>query len=44
MLTGRTDRNKVVIFEGNDKLINNFIDIKIVSQHMWYLKGEIVER
>ena len=44
MLTGRTDSNKVVIFEGNDNLINNVIDIKIVSEHMWYLKGEIVER
>ena len=42
MLTGRTDSNKVVIFEGNEDLINKLIDIKIVSQHMWYLKGEIL--
>lgn len=41
MLTGRTDSNKVVIFEGNTNLINKYIDLKIVSQHMWYLKGEI---
>ncbi len=41
MLTGRTDSNKVVIFEGNKQDINKIIQIKIVSEHMWYLKGEI---
>jgi tRNA-2-methylthio-N6-dimethylallyladenosine synthase len=41
MLTGRTDSNKVVVFEGKDDLINNVVDVKIVSEHMWYLKGEI---
>ncbi len=40
MLTGRTDSNKVVIFEGDKNLINKFINLKIVSEHMWYLKGE----
>ena len=40
MLTGRTDSNKVVIFEGDKSLINQMIDLKIVSEHMWYLKGE----
>ena len=42
MLTGRTDSNKVVIFEGEDNLIGKVIDLKIVSEHMWYLKGEII--
>lgn len=41
MLTGRTDSNKVVIFEGPKELKDQIIDVKIVSQHMWYLKGEI---
>ena len=41
MLTGRTDSNKVVIFEGEESLIGKSINIKIVSEHMWYLKGEI---
>ena len=40
MLTGRTDSNKVVIFEGSKDLVNQIIELKIVSQHMWYLKGE----
>ena len=40
MLTGRTDSNKVVIFKGNDNLIGQIINLKIVSEHMWYLKGE----
>ena len=41
LLTGRTDSNKVVIFEGNRNLIGQVITLKIVSEHMWYLKGEI---
>ena len=40
MLSGRTDSNKVVIFEGPKELKDKIVDIKIVSQHMWYLKGE----
>ena len=39
MLTGRTDTNKVVILEGEEDLIGKTIPIKIVSEHMWYLKG-----
>ena len=41
MLTGRTDTNKVVIFEGPEELIGKIINIKIVSEHKWYLKGEV---
>ena len=41
MLSGRTDSNKVVIFEGSKDLIEKTIDLKIVSEHMWYLKGEL---
>ena len=41
MLTGRTDTNKVVIFEGPEELIGKIIIIKIVSEHKWYLKGEV---
>lgn len=40
-LTGRTDTNKVVNFEGTDDLIGKMIDIKITEEHKWYLKGEI---
>ena len=43
MLSGRTDSNKVVIFEGSKDLIDKTIDLKIVSEHMWYLKGELEE-
>ena len=42
LLTGRTDSNKVVNFEGPSKLIGNMVDLKIESEHMWYLKGKIV--
>lgn len=40
MLTGRTYSNKVVNFEGDKALIGNMVKVKIISEHMWYLKGE----
>lgn len=42
MLTARTDTNKVVVFEENKELIGNMVELKIISEHMWYLKGKIV--
>ncbi|MDO5557000.1 MAG: tRNA (N6-isopentenyl adenosine(37)-C2)-methylthiotransferase MiaB [Clostridia bacterium] len=41
MLTGRTSTNKVVIFEGDENLINTIINLEIISEHKWYLKGKI---
>ncbi len=41
MLTGRTNTNKVVIIDADESLIGKMINVKIVSEHMWYLKGEI---
>mgnify|MGYP005756555677 FL=1 len=43
MLTGRTDSNKVVILEGTEELVGKCIPLKIISEHMWYLKGEVAE-
>ena len=40
LLTGRTDSNKVVIFEGEPELKDKIIELKIISEHMWYLKGQ----
>lgn len=40
MLTGRTETNKVVNFIGDEELIGNMIELNIISEHMWYLKGE----
>mgnify|MGYP001119653893 CR=1 FL=1 len=42
MLTGRTETNKVVNFEGTDDMIGKIVNLKIVSEHMWYLKGEVL--
>ena len=42
MLTGRTDSNKVVIFEGENNLVGTIQNLKIASEHMWYLKGEML--
>ena len=40
--TGRTDSNKVVIIDTNTDVIGKILNVKIVSEHMWYLKGEII--
>ena len=42
LYTGRTSSNKVVVFEANDNLIGQVANVKIVSEHKWYLKGEII--
>ena len=42
VLTGRTETYKVVNFVGDKSLIGKEIEVKIVSQHIWYLKGEII--
>ncbi len=42
MLTGRTVSNKVVNFEGTEDLIGKVINVKIVSEHQWYLKGSVI--
>lgn len=41
MLTGRTESNKVVVFEGDESQINTLQKIKILEDHMWYFKGKI---
>ena len=41
ILTGRTDSNKVVNFQGTEDLVGKMINIKITEEHKWYLKGEI---
>lgn len=40
MLTGRTTTNKIVNFEGSKNLVGQVIEVKIASEHKWYLKGE----
>ena len=44
ILTGRTETNKVVVFEGNKELINTIINVKIIEDHLWYFKGSRVEK
>ena len=41
LLTARTDTNKVVVFKGEENLIGKVITLKIISEHKWYLKGEV---
>lgn len=42
MLTGRTETNRPVVFEGKENLINTIVKVKITEDHMWYFKGEIM--
>lgn len=43
MLEGRTNTNKVVIFEQNqDNKPGDIVSVKITETHKWYLKGEII--
>ena len=44
MLTGRTETNRVVVFEGNSNLINQIIDVKITEDHLWYFVGKEVKK
>ena len=39
MLTGRTSTNKVVVFKGDKNLIGSVIEVKIIAEHKWYLRG-----
>ena len=41
-LSGRTDSNKVVVIEADKKYINQTVNVKIIENCMWYLKGEII--
>ena len=43
LYTGRTSQNKVVIFEADEKDIGRLKNIIIDSQHLWYLKGRIID-
>lgn len=43
LYTGRTSSNKTVIFEADDSYIGTIQKIKIISEHLWYLKGKIDE-
>ena len=43
MWTGRTDTNKVVVFEQKENFrIGDIVEIKIEEAHKWYLKGIII--
>ena len=43
MLTGRTDTNKVVVFEQKEGIqIGDMVTVKIIEAHKWFLKAEIM--
>jgi tRNA-2-methylthio-N6-dimethylallyladenosine synthase len=41
-LAGRTDNNRIVNFEGNPRLMNQFVHVKITDAFPRSLRGEIV--
>lgn len=42
LYTGRTSQNKVVIFEAKEEYVGKIVNVEIISEHLWYLKGKIV--
>ena len=44
LLQGRTPSDKVVIFEGNRKLLGQFLKVKITRAEAWCLHGEILNQ
>ena len=44
LYTGRSSQNKVVIFKADESLVGKVADIKIDSEHLWYLTGQIVKK
>ena len=40
MLTGRTERNSLVHFEGGEELIGQVVPVKITQNKIFYLIGE----
>ena len=41
-LSGRTDTNKVVVIDADKSYIDKIINVKILQDCMWYLRGEII--
>lgn len=41
LYTGRSSQNKVIIFEADDSYVGKVVDVKIDSEHLWYLRGTI---
>lgn len=42
LLTGRTDTNKAVLFQGEDGLEGQFVKVLITSPQTWVLKGKLL--
>lgn len=44
VLAARTRTNKLVHFEGDKSLIGKEVKVKIISQHAWFLRGEVIDK
>jgi len=44
MLTGRTEGNKIVNFAGDEKLIGQFVNVKILESKTWHLLGVNIKK
>lgn len=42
VFTGRTDSNKVVLFNADDSLVGKFVNVKIKEARTWTLYGDII--
>jgi tRNA-2-methylthio-N6-dimethylallyladenosine synthase len=41
-LSGRTRTNKIVVFEGDEKLCGNFVMVKLNKAYLWGFEGELI--
>ncbi len=44
LYTGRTNKNKVLVFGAKDEDVGNVVKVKVISNNLWYLKGDIVKK
>ncbi len=42
LMTGRTENNKLVLFKGNERMMNQIIDVQITEARMHALSGEVI--
>ena len=42
ILAGRARNNKIVHFEGEKKLVGEFVNVKIIEASTWHLRGELI--
>lgn len=43
ILTGRSENNKIIHFEGDKNLAGEFVDVEVTAAHTWHLTGKLLK-